>query len=186
MKTFVMKTRFLLLIFTFGLFSLVTSCHSSSSLGKKVKAPFSSSKYESDKRHFRAVGQGDSMDENIAKNKADLQAKKELAQQVQTRLKVVTDQYLSETEVDESSTLNDKFESLTREVTNTQIGDLRKIGEEKYYNGEKYTVFIAYEIQKKQMLRFMKKKAKTDSKITKQQLKAMEAILDKEIAELED
>jgi hypothetical protein len=181
-----MKTRFLLLILLLGFFTLFTACHSSSSLGEKVKTPFSSSKYESDKRHFRAVGQGSSKDENIAKSKADLQAKKELAQQVQTRLKVVTDQYLSETEVDESSTLNDKFESLTREVTNTQIGDLRKIGEEKYYNGEKYTFFIAYEIHKKQMLRFMKKKAKTDSKIDKEQLKAIEAILDQEISELED
>ncbi|MFT4679289.1 MAG: hypothetical protein ACI9RU_002186 [Litorivivens sp.] len=163
---------------------LLAACSSSNDLGSKVKDPFSSSKYDSDKRHFRAVGQGASKDENIAKNKADLQAKKELAQQVQTRLKIVTDQYLSETQVDEASSINDKFESLTREVTNTQIADLRKIGEEKYFNGEKYTVFIVYEIQKKQMLRFMKKKAKTEAEITKKQLKAIEGIIDQELLDL--
>lgn len=181
-----MKKRILHLSIISCAVLMLSACSSSNNLGSKVNDPFSSSKYESNKRYFRAVGQGASKDENIAKNKADLQAKKELAQQVQTRLKVVTDQYLSESEVDEASSINEKFESLTREVTNTQISDLRKIGEEKYFNGEKYTVFIAYEIQKKQMFRFMKKKAKTEAKITKKQLKAIEEILDKEISALEE
>ncbi|MCB0761837.1 MAG: LPP20 family lipoprotein [Flavobacteriales bacterium] len=182
-----MKSTNVNLTLFFGLLLIVLAgCGSSSTLGEKVKEPFSGSQYESNKRYWRAVGKGDSMDENIAKNKADLQAKKELAQQVETRMKVVTDQYLSETEVNNASELNDKFESLAREVTNTQIADIRKIGEEKYYDGEKYTVFIAYEIHKKQMLRFMKKKAKADAKMDKAQQKAIEDIIDRELSELED
>lgn len=165
---------------------ILSSCGGTSPMGEKVKEPFSGSKYESDKRYFRGVGKGQSMDDNIAKNKADLQAKKELAQQVQTRLKVVTDQYLADTETLNSSEINDKFQSLAREVTNTEIADLRKIGNEKYYNGEQYTVYIAYEIHKKQMLRFMKKKAKADAKMDKATQKAIEDIIDKELSQIED
>jgi hypothetical protein len=165
---------------------ILASCGGTSPMGEKVKEPFSGSKYESDKRYFRGVGKGQSMDDNIAKNKADLQAKKELAQQVQTTLKVVTDQYLADTETLNSSEINDKFQTLAREVTNTDIADLRKIGNEKYYNGEKYTVYIAYEIHKKQMLRFMKKKAKADAKMDKVTQKAIEDIIDEELKKIED
>ena len=69
---------------------------------------------------------------------------------------------------------------------NTSLADLRKIGEEKYYNGEEYTVYIAYEIKKNAMFRFMKKQAKTDSKIDKESLEVMEKILDLQIEATEE
>lgn len=158
----------------------------SSSMGEKVKEPFSGNKYESSDRYFRAKGKGDSTDENIAKNKADLQAKKELAQQVETRMKVVTDQYLHENETASGSEINDKFQSLIREVTNTTIADLRKIGEEKYVNAEgKYTVYIAYEIHKRDMYRFLKRQAKLNAKLTEAERKAIEEMIDEELKKAE-
>ena len=172
------------LVLAFGA-ALMVACGSSSPLGDQVKEPFSSSKYESTKRYWRAVGKGSSKDDNIAKRKADLQAKKEIAQQVQTRMKVVSDQYFSDTETLNSEEVNDKFQSLAREVTNTQIADLRKIGEEKYFNGENYTVYIAYEIHKANAA-LHEKEAKVDSKIDKAMLKTIEDIIDSELAELED
>jgi hypothetical protein len=162
--------------------ALLQACKSTSPMGTKVKEPFTGNNYESTNRFFRAVGKGDSQDENIAKNKADLQAKKELAQQVSTRMKVVTDQYLAETEVNNNSELNDKFQSLIREVTNTDLADLRKIGEEKYLNDEgKYTVYIAYEINKRDMYQYMKRQAKLDKKLNDAERKSIEEIIDKEI-----
>lgn len=154
-------------------------------MGEKVKEPFSGSKYESSNRWFRAVGKGVSTRDNIAKSKADIEAKRELAQQVQTSVRVVTDQYLADTQTENTNEINDKFQTLIREVTNTTIGDLRKIGEEKYFNGENYTVYIAYEIKKKAMLRFLKKKAKTDQKIDEATRQTIDEILDKEIERLE-
>lgn len=154
-------------------------------MGDKVKEPFSGSKYESSNRWFRAVGKGVSSRDNIAEGKADIEAKRELAQQVQTTVKVVTDQYLADTQTENGSEINDKFQTLIREVTNTTIGDLRKIGQEKYFNGEEYTVYIAYEIKKNAMLRFLKKKAKADAKIDEATRATIEAILDKEIERLE-
>ena len=52
-------------------------------MGEKVKEPFSGNKYESNNRYFRAVGKGQSSRDNIAEGKADIEAKRELAQQVQ-------------------------------------------------------------------------------------------------------
>lgn len=164
-----------------------SSCTKSSPLGEKVKEPFSGNKYESTSRYFRAKGKGDSSDENIAKQKADLNAKKELAQQVETRMKVVTDQYLHENETSSGSEINDKFQTLIREVTNTTIADLRKIGEEKYLNNEgKYSVFIAYEIHKRDMYRFMKRQARLDARMNEAERKAVETIIDEELKRIED
>lgn len=167
---------------------VMTSCKSTSPAGERMKEPFSGSKYQSTGRYFRAVGKGDSQDEGIAKNKADLQAKKELAQQVGTRMKVVTDQYLAETEVNNKSEINDKFQSLIREVTNTTIADLRKIGEQKYYNAEekRFTVYIAYEIHKRDMYRFMKRQAKLDTRLSEAERKAIEEIIDEELKRIEN
>lgn len=160
---------------------LMASCGSQSPLGQKVKEPFSGSKYESNNRFFRATGKGISVKDNIAKGKADIEAKNQLAGQVSTTMKNVTDQYLGSTENADAADVADKFQSLSRQVMSTGLADLRKIGEEKYYNGEEYTVFIAYEIKKNAMFRFMKKQAKTDRKIDKQTLKVMEDILDLQI-----
>ncbi|MBL7943639.1 MAG: LPP20 family lipoprotein [Flavobacteriales bacterium] len=155
-------------------------------MGEKLKEPMTGSKYESNDRYFRAVGKADSQDENIAKSKADLQAKKELAQQVGTRMKVVTDQYLHENATESGSEINDKFQTLIREVTNTEIADLRKIDEQKYLDSEgKYTVYIAYEIHKRDMYRFMKRQAKLDAKLNEAERKAIEDILDEELKKVE-
>jgi len=162
-------------------------CNSSSPLGSKVKEPFSGSKYESNGKWFRAVGKGESVKDNIARSKADLDAKGQLASQVNTNIKTVADQYLSQTENADSYDVGDKFQSLVREVMNTEIADLRKFDEQKYFNEEtkKYTAYVAYEIKKNAMLRFMKKRAKTYDKIDDRSRKIIEDILEEEILKLE-
>lgn len=156
----------------------IVSCQSNSPLGNKVKEPFSTAKYESNNRFFRATGKGVSMKDNIARSKADIDAKNQLAGQVETTMRNLTDQYLADTQNENASQVADKFQSLTRQIMNTDLADLRKIGEQKYHDGEQYTVFVAYEIKKNAMFRFMKKRAKTDAKIQKEELEIMEAILD--------
>lgn len=177
--------RYSLLLFPVLLWAFV-ACKSPSPMGEKVKEPFASSKYESNNRFFRATGKGVSTKDNIARGKADIEAKTQLAGQVETNLRNVTDQYLGQTENELAADVADKFQSLSRQVLNTRMADLRKIGEEKYYNGSDYTVFIAYEIKKNAMFRFMKKQAKTDDKIDARTLKALEEILDREIETSEE
>lgn len=155
--------------------------------GTKVKTPFSGSKYESNANWFRGTGQGASVKQNIARGKADIDAKNQVAAQVGTNMRAVTDQYLGQTENARAADVADKFQSLIREVMNTDLADLRKVGEETYFNeaSQEYTVYVAYEIKKAAMFRFMKKQARTDAKVTEQELKVMDEILDQEIKRAE-
>jgi hypothetical protein len=152
-------------------------------LGKKVKEPFQGNAYESNNRFFRGTGKGTSSQDNIARGKADIEAKAQLAGQVNTTMKQVADQYLGQTENERAADVADKFQSLVRQVMNTSIADLRKIGEKKFYNDKtrEFSVFIAYEIKKNAMLRFMKKQAKVDKTIDERQRELIEKILDEEL-----
>jgi len=164
--------------------ALAGSCsQGGSSSGNRVKQPLSGSAYESNNRFFRGTGQGVSAKQNIARSKADIDAKNQLAAQVGTSVKAVTDQYLGQTENARAADVADKFQTLVREVMNTELADLLKIGEETYLKDEtkEYTVYVAYEIKKAAMFRCMKKQARTNAKISEQELKVMYEILDQQI-----
>lgn len=165
----------------------LTSC-ASSTLGKKVNEPFQGNAYESNNRFFRGTGKGSSSQDNIARGKADIDAKAQLGGQVNTTMKQVADQYLGQAENENAADVADKFQSLVRQVMNTDLADLRKIGEKKYFNDktQEYTVFIAYEIKKNAMLRFMKKQAKTDQKIDERQRETIEKIIDEELKKADE
>lgn len=181
----IMKTIKILSLF---LLAATLGACSSGILGKKVKEPFRGSAYESNNRFFRGTGKGESSQDNIARSKADLDAKAILAGQVNTTMKQVADQYLGETSNESAADVADKFQSLVRQVMNTDMADLRKIGEEKYFNEKenKYTVFMAYEIKKNAMFRFMKKQARVDEKISERQREVIEKILDEQIKKAEE
>jgi hypothetical protein len=173
-----------ILLMALSLSLALPSCKSKSSpAGTKVKQPFSGSAYESNNRFFRGTGQGVSVKQNIARSKADLDAKNQLAAQVGTNIKAVSDQYLGQTENANAADVADKFQTLVREVMSTELADLRKIGEETYYNEttKEYTQYVAYEIKKAAMFRFMKKQARTNAKVSEQELKVMDEILDQQI-----
>ncbi|MEJ0054267.1 MAG: hypothetical protein WDN75_00605 [Bacteroidota bacterium] len=177
-----MKTNTLLLSIL-----LLAGC-ASSQFGAKVREPFRGNAYESNNRFFRGTGKGESSADNIARGKADIEAKTILAGQVNTTMKQVTDNYQGQTENDRAANVEMKFQSLAREVMNTDLADIRKIGEQKYYDKkqDKYTVFIAYEIKKNAMFRFMKKQAETDQTIDERQQAVIQRILDEQIAESEN
>lgn len=161
---------------------LSVSC-SNKPFGSKVKEPFQSNAYQSNARFWRSSGKGVSSQDNIAKGKADIDAKAELAGQINTTMKQVADQYLGQTENERAADVADKFQSLVRQVMNTNMADLRKMDEQKFYNEKtkEYTVFIAYEIKKNAMLRFMKKQAKVDQTIDERQKEVIEKIIDQEL-----
>ena len=141
----------------------------------------------SDTRHFRGVGMGQSANLNIAKSKAELESRKVMAQQVRTTLQVVSDAYSSEINSGQAAETTESFQSLAREVTNTTIGDIRQMGQDiRQLEDQTYRVHIAAEIKKKAMFRFLKNKAKNDSKISELMRADMVRMLDREIEKLED
>ena len=170
------------------LLSMLAFACSQGTLGKKVKEPFQGNAYESTNRFFRSTGKGESSQDNIARGKADIEAKAMLGGQVNTTMKQVADQYLGQTENADAADVADKFQSLVREVMNTNLADLRKVGEKKYFNEKekKYTVFIAYEIKKNAMFRYMKKQARVDQKVTERQRELIEKIIDEELKKADE
>lgn len=118
-KTTTMKTR---LLFFVVLIIFATACKSSN-MGEKVKEPFSSSKYFSSKRYWRSTGSGTSADLNIAKQKAQLEARKNLASEVQTNVKALADQYMKQQDIGEREIFEKSFEQLSREVLNTELAN---------------------------------------------------------------
>jgi len=179
-----MKTKQFL---RFGIFtimiSLLAACGGKKMYGDKIKDPFTGSKYESNNRYWRAVGKGQSAKDNIARKKADMDAKTYLAGQVNVTMKEVTDAYMAQNQTLNGAEIYEKFQDLSRQVMNTDLADLRKFDEVKYYNKEKgeYTVFIAYEIRKNSMLNFMKKQAKLQKYSNDRVRKAVEDIIDEEL-----
>jgi hypothetical protein len=175
----------LLLALFSGILILVSSC-ADNGLGQRVKEPFSASKYESNSRYYRSVGKGVSSRDDVARSKAELDARAGLAQQVKTNIQAVTDDYQQETSGQHVDEAVARFETLVREITNVTIADLRMIGTEKYLSEDgKYTVYVAFEIKKAAMYRTMKKLARADERLSKAALSEMEAILDAQISTAE-
>lgn len=175
---------------TLSIISLALLFGCASPYGKRVRDPFTGSAYESNNRFFRASGKGESSSDNIARGKADIEAKTMLAGQVNTTMKQVADNYTGQTENERGADVAEKFQSLARQVMDTDLADVRKIGEKKYYDEKekRYTVFIAYEIKKNAMFSFMKKQAQLDNTINEKQQALIQKILDEQekLADKED
>ncbi len=124
--------------------------------------------------------------DNIATSKAELEARQRLAQQVNTTIQVVSDNYVQDVGVASASDVMDRFESLVREVTNTTLADLRMLGREKYVDeAGTYTVFVAYEIKKAAMYRMLKKQNRISSKLSADEKDQIDAYLDQAIRDAE-
>lgn len=150
-------TRLLSAAVIFALASgLITSCKSKKGIpiGKQngsieIIVPFSTKEYQSDKENFRAKSSGNSPDMTTSKKIALQNAKSEMAGLIQTTIKKVTEQYTNQRQVSSTQEFANKFEELSREVTNQQLIDVRIIGENisKEPNNT-YTYWVAIEANK--------------------------------------
>ncbi len=178
-----MKTRFVTLVL---LLAFAAGC-SSSKIGEKVKEPFSSNKYFSSKRYWRSTGSGTSADLNIAKQKAQLEARKNLASEVQTNVKALADQYMKQQDIGDREIFEKSFEQLSREVLNTELANASVFDQQTYKkeNGQ-YAHYVAMEAHKKDMFRTLKRinASKTDlSEVQRQQIDKM---IEAQLESLED
>ncbi len=165
----------------------LSSCSSFKKPGTEVTGPFSKSKYQSSRTYFRGVGMGQSKDMNTSKSKAMIVAKQRLASSVNTTMKTVADRYVAEREMENASEFLSKFEELNREVTNTNIADIRTIGERTFQLEDgRYETHIALEIHKRSMYRHMKKQAQAKQRWNEAERASMDKFFDDLIEELRD
>src|ERR1043166_4101119 len=151
-----MKTTQLLLIPAIAVLAL-TGCKSKKKPIQKetgaveISVPFSESKYRTDESAFRAKQLGKSPDLATAKKIAFQNAKSEMAGNINSVVKRVTDQYTNQRTVGNAQEFENKFEELSREVVNLEMSNVREIGQKTFTDpsDKSWTVWIALEADKK-------------------------------------
>ena len=88
---------------------LITGC--STSVGTQVKEHFQVKSTLSNAKYFRATGNGVSTRDAVTSSKADIEAKKDLAQQVTTTIQVVTDAYTWDVQGEHVDQAIERFEA---------------------------------------------------------------------------
>ena len=132
----------------------------------EVVVPCSGPDYFTNNKVFRANSIGESMDQVTSKKKALTNARNELAQAIQTTVKTVTDNYTNSTSVDKREQLEQKFESLNREVVDQTLQGIRTICEKLVQTKEgNYKTYIAIELSADDLVKQYNSRITADEKL---------------------
>ncbi|MBI9055375.1 MAG: LPP20 family lipoprotein [Bacteroidales bacterium] len=152
MKTKIYKPLGLLLVGAVVFGSTFTSCKSKQEVSNVknetlIEVYCSGPDYRSDKNNFRANSIGESLDQGTARKKAMSNAKADLAGLIQTVIKGTTDNYVNSREFNNVEEVEERFESLTREVLNQQLNNIKVICEKQTITKEgRYKTYVAIEM----------------------------------------
>jgi len=150
-----------------------SSCRSSKKAAKPsdfgevlIEQHCSGKDFQSTKDYFRANSVGESMDQNVAKQKSLSNARTLLAQQLEMTLKNVTDSYVKSVESGNVEDLAERFEGLTREVTNQKLSGTRIICEKLTVTKDgNYKSYIALELGGDEIAASMRQRLSNDTKL---------------------
>lgn len=113
----------------------------------EVSVPCSGPDFFTTNKFFRANSIGESQDQVVSKKKALTNARNELAQAIQTTVKTVTDNYVNAREMNNREEVEERFESLNREVVDQTISGVRTICEKLMKTSDgTYKTYIAIEL----------------------------------------
>jgi hypothetical protein len=152
MKTKIYKPLGLLLVGAVVFGSTFTSCKSKKEVSNVknetlIEVYCSGPDYRSDKNNFRANSIGESSDQVTARKKSMSNAKADLAGLIQTVIKGTTDNYVNSREFNNVEEVEERFESLTREVLNQQLNNIKVICEKQTITKEgRYKTYVAIEM----------------------------------------
>jgi hypothetical protein len=122
--------------------------------------------YRTDKKAFRANAIGESQDQMVARKKAMNNAKAALAGQIETVIKGTTDNYVNSREFNNVEEVEERFESLNREVINQQLNDVRTICQKHTRTKSgKYKTYLAIEMSTDALEEALKNRLSKDSRL---------------------
>lgn len=151
--------------------------------------PFNSKQYRSNKNYFKASQSGESPDLSTAKKIALLNSKTELAGNIQSTIKSVTEQYTNQKSVSDKKNFEGKFEQLGREVVNQELVSVKIIGEKVMQNRKTgfYTYYIAIETPCEKIKERLEKEISKDELLQLEYDKQLyEKIYNEEMSKLEN
>jgi predicted transcriptional regulator len=106
------------------------------------------SEFRSDDKFFRSFAFGESMDGNVAKQKALSNARTELAGSLNSTMKVVGDNYVKSSEFNNAEELLERFEQNARTVINQELRGVKTVCERMARVGDtrNFRYYIALEL----------------------------------------
>jgi hypothetical protein len=133
---------------------------------KEVIVPCSGPDFFTTNKVFRANSIGESMDQSTSKKIAETNARAELAQAIKTTVKIVTDNYTNSTSVDKKEGLEQKFESLNREVVDQTLQGVKTICEKLVSTSKgTYKTYLAIELSADELVQQYNSRLSADDKL---------------------
>lgn len=152
---------FILFIFSLVLFASCRSGQQTTSASQpalpagevEIEVACSGPEYFTNGEVFRANSVGESIDLSVSKRKAMTNARSQLAASIQTTVKTVTDNYVKSTENNNNEQIEERFESLNREVVSQELSGIRKICERYFRTADgKYKTYVAIELSAQELV----------------------------------
>ncbi len=159
----------ILLLSALGLI-IFTACPKKEAAAPKgrteISEPFSSNKYFTDVEYFRATGQGTSPNLSVARKIAETNARRALADEVQTKVKGVTDSYIQQRDIGDATEVSSKFEDLTRTVVNQELQGAAIFDRKTFQEDDgKYTHYVAIQMPIDPIKRGVQNQISQDAKL---------------------
>lgn len=119
----------------------------------EIIVPCSGPEFFTDGEVFRANSIGESIDLSVSKRKAMTNARSQLAASIQTTVKTVTDNYVRSSENNNDENIEERFESLNREVVSQELRGIRKVCERYFHTPDgKYKTYVAIELSAQELV----------------------------------
>ncbi|MEM1010094.1 MAG: hypothetical protein AAGJ35_13950, partial [Myxococcota bacterium] len=133
----------------------------------EVNLPCSGTDFFTTTEVFRANSSGESIDQVTSKKKALTNSRAQLASSIQTLVKTVTDNYVNSREFNNKEELEERFETLNREVVNQKLTGIRTICEKLVQDVEtkKYTTYVAIELSADDLVSAYNERLSKDEKL---------------------
>lgn len=129
---------------------LIAGCKGKEKVPKgeqEVIVPCSGPDYFTNTKYFRSNSIGESQDQVTSKKKALTNARNELAQSIATTVKTVTDNYVNSREMNNREEVEERFESLNREVVDQTLSGVRTLCEKLVKTDQgTYKTYVALEL----------------------------------------
>lgn len=153
----------------------------------ELVVPLTGKEYRSDKEYFRETAEGKSPDMATAKKIALMNARTQLASNISTTVKAVSEQYINQVSIGNKQEYASKFEETSRNVVNQEISNVN-IKDEKVFKSKEgtYTYYVNIEMPKQQIVDSVEKAIAKDDKMALEFDKFLfQKTFDAEMAKLE-
>ncbi len=132
----------------------------------EVNVPCTGKEYQSDKKAFRAFGEGYSTDMTIARNKALTNARAELATQIGATIKRMTDNYASSYQQGIEEEAKSRFQDMVRNVVDQKLsGTIVVCDKLMRTQDNKFRAYVVVELNGDDLLEDIANKVSNDDKL---------------------